>query len=501
MDDLMYLKSGTDIRGVAVEKDGKVIDLTDERLMSITASFVVFLKNKIKKDKPTVTVGYDSRVSSEHISRTVTRTLSSLGVKVYDCGLSSTPSMFMSIVNFGVDAAIEITASHLPMEMNGLKFFTKDGGLSGNDIKEILTYAQNNPYEIKDVKLNIEKSDNMKKYCSDLCAMIKKGVNSENYDRPLENLKIVVDAGNGVGAFYAYNVLMPLGADINGSRYLEPDGRFPNHIPNPENREAMKSISEAVEKSGADLGVIFDTDCDRAACVDRNAQEINRNKLVALASYIALKDVKGGIIVTDSVTSDGLHSFIENDLGGVHHRFKRGYKNVIDEAIRLEKEEKKNVPLAIETSGHAAFKENYYLDDGAYLITKIIIELARLNKEGRSIENLIENLETPVEENEVRFAIKIEDFRNYGVSVIEDFKSLCENTEGITVSPVNYEGVRVNFNKDLGDGWQLLRMSVHEPILVLNCESNKVGGVGQMLTFFKNFIEKYDELDISNLTV
>lgn len=501
MDDLMYLKSGTDIRGVAVEKDGKVIDLTDERLMSITASFVVFLKNKIKKDKPTVTVGYDSRVSSEHISRTVTRTLSSLGVKVYDCGLSSTPSMFMSIVNFGVDAAIEITASHLPMEMNGLKFFTKDGGFSGNDIKEILTYAQNNPYEIKDVKLNIEKSDNMKKYCSDLCAMIKKGVNSENYDRPLENLKIVVDAGNGVGAFYAYNVLMPLGADINGSRYLEPDGRFPNHIPNPENREAMKSISEAVEKSGADLGVIFDTDCDRAACVDRNAQEINRNKLVALASYIALKDVKGGIVVTDSVTSDGLHSFIENDLGGVHHRFKRGYKNVIDEAIRLEKEEKKNVPLAIETSGHAAFKENYYLDDGAYLITKIIIELARLNKEGRSIENLIENLETPVEENEVRFTIKIEDFRNYGVSVIEDFKSLCENTEGITVSPVNYEGVRVNFNKDIGDGWQLLRMSVHEPILVLNCESNKVGGVGQMLTFFKKFIEKYDELDISNLTV
>ena len=129
MDDLMYLKSGTDIRGVAVEKDGKVIDLTDERLMSITASFVVFLKNKIKKDKPTVTVGYDSRVSSEHISRTVTRTLSSLGVKVYDCGLSSTPSMFMSIVNFGVDAAIEITASHLPMER--VEVFYKRGRIFG----------------------------------------------------------------------------------------------------------------------------------------------------------------------------------------------------------------------------------------------------------------------------------------------------------------------------------------------------------------------------------
>ena len=501
MDDLMYLKSGTDIRGTAIDKDGKGPDLTDARLVTITAAFVEFLKNKLGKEKLVVAVGYDSRVSSEHISRTVTRTLSTLGVRVYDCGLSSTPSMFMCVVNFGVDAAVEITASHLPMEMNGLKFFTREGGFSGNDIKEILTYAQEHPYVLKDVKLNIEKFDNMKKYCADLQEMIKKGVNAENYDRPLENLHIVVDAGNGAGAFYAENVLMRLGADITGSRYLEPDGTFPNHIPNPENKEAMKSISEAVALSGADLGVIFDTDCDRAACVDRNAQEINRNKLVALASYIALKENKGGIIVTDSVTSDGLAEFIEKDLGGVHHRFKRGYKNVIDEAIRLEKEECKNAPLAIETSGHAAFKENYYLDDGAYLITKIIIELARLNKEGKSIESLIEGLKTPLEEREVRFTIKLSDFRDYGIKVIEDFKKLCEGTEGVTVAPVNHEGVRVNFNNDLGDGWQLLRMSVHEPLLVLNCESNKAGGVNQMLTFFKAFIEKYDMLDISRLVI
>lgn len=501
MDDLMYLKSGTDIRGTAIEKEGKAIDLTDSRLISITVAFVEFLKKNLRKDNLTISVGYDSRVSSERILKTVTSTLASLGVKVYDCGLSSTPSMFMSIINFGVDAAIEITASHLPMEMNGLKFFTKDGGFSGNDIKEILEYAQNNPYKITDVSLNIEKLDNMKKYCSDLCDMIKKGVNAENYDRPLENLKIVVDAGNGVGAFYAEKVLMDLGADINGSRYLEPDGRFPNHIPNPENKEAMKSIAEAVEKSGADFGVIFDTDCDRAACVDRNAQEINRNKLVALASYIALKDNKGGNIVTDSVTSDGLAEFIEKDLSGVHHRFKRGYKNVIDEAIRLENEENKNAPLAIETSGHAAFKENYYLDDGAYLITKIIIELAKLNREGKSIESIIENLKTPVEEKEIRFTIKLDDFRAYGLSVIDDFKTLCENTESITVSPVNHEGVRVNFNSAMGDGWLLLRMSVHEPLLVLNCESNKEGGVNQMLAFFKEFIEKYEKLDFSGLDI
>ncbi len=500
MDNLMYLKSGTDIRGTGIEKNGKAIDLTDERLASISAALVEFLKNKLGKKELSVTIGYDSRVSSVRICNAVTKALCSLGVKVYLCGLSSTPSMFMSVVNFGVDAAVEITASHLPMEMNGLKFFTRDGGFSGSDIKDILEYAQNNPYTFTGENICCEKLDNMKRYCDDLCDMIKKGVNAKDYEKPLKGLKIVVDAGNGVGAFYVDGVLKPLGADTEGSRFLEPDGTFPNHIPNPENAAAMHSICEAVNESGADMGVIFDTDCDRAACVAASGDEINRNKLVALASYIALKDCRGGVIVTDSVTSDGLAEFIEKDLGGVHHRFKRGYKNVIDEAVRIQ-EKGTPAPLAIETSGHAAFKENYYLDDGAYLITKIIIEAARLKNEGKTIDDVIKNLKTPLEEKEVRFTIKLSDFRDYGQGVINDFKELCEKTEGISVAPVNHEGVRVNFDNMSGDGWQLLRMSVHEPLLVLNCESNKDGGVKEMLAFFKSFIEKYEKLDISKLVI
>lgn len=499
MDNLMYLKSGTDIRGTAIELDDKAVDLTDDRLESIVNSFVIFLKKKLQKDSLTVAVGYDSRISSPRIFEAVTKTLISLGVKAYDCGLASTPSMFMSIINFSLDASVEITASHLPMEMNGLKFFTGQGGFSGEDIKEILQYAQENPYTATSNGAKAEKLDSMATYCENLCQMIKQGVCAENYDLPLKGLKIVVDAGNGVGAFYAYNVLKVLGADIEGSRYLDPDGTFPNHIPNPENKQAMESICEAVKESKADLGVIFDTDCDRAACVDKNAQEINRNKLVALASYIALKNTEGGVIVTDSVTSDGLNEFIEKELGGVHHRFKRGYKNVIDEAIRLVKEENKKAPLAIETSGHAAFSENYYLDDGAYLITKIIIEAAKLSNENKSIEDVIRNLKTPKEEREIRFRILLEDFRDYGTAVIEDLKDLAEKTSFTTVAHTNYEGIRFNFNNENGNGWLLLRMSVHEPLLVLNCESNEEGGVEKMLTFFKSFITKYDKLDLSKM--
>ncbi len=499
MDNLMYLKSGTDIRGTAIEMNGKAVDLTDARLESIVNALVVFLKEKLQKDALTIAVGYDSRVSSQRIFEAVTKTLLSLGVKTYDCGLASTPSMFMSIINFFLDASIEITASHLPMEMNGLKFFTREGGFSGGDIKEILQYAQENPYTATSNGAKAEKLNSMPTYCENLCKMIKDGVCAEDYEQPLKGLKIVVDAGNGVGAFYAYNVLKVLGADIEGSRYLEPDGTFPNHIPNPENKQAMESICEAVLEAKADLGVIFDTDCDRAACVDKNGGEINRNKLVALASYIALKGVKGGVIVTDSVTSDGLNEFIEKNLGGVHHRFKRGYKNVIDEAIRLQKEENKKAPLAIETSGHAAFSENYYLDDGAYLITKIIIEAAKLAKEGKPIEAAIEGLKIPLEEKEVRFKILLDDFRDYGTDVINDLALLAKETAFTTVALSNYEGIRFNFDEANGDGWLLLRMSVHEPLLVLNCESNQQGGVEKMLRFFKEFITKYDKLDLSKL--
>uniref|UniRef100_A0ACD6ARG0 Uncharacterized protein n=1 Tax=Avena sativa TaxID=4498 RepID=A0ACD6ARG0_AVESA len=133
-------------------------------------------------------------------------------------------------------------------------------------------------------------------------------------------------------------VLKPLGAVTSGSQFLEPDGLFPNHIPNPEDKAAMEAITQAVLNKNADLGIIFDTDVDRSAAVDSSGRELNRNRLIALMSAIVLEEHPGTTVVTDSVTSDGLTTFIEKKLGGKHHRFKRGYKNVIDEAIRLVKD-------------------------------------------------------------------------------------------------------------------------------------------------------------------
>lgn len=325
----------------------------------------------------------------------------------------------------------------------------------------------------------------MKDYAERLKNMIITEVG--NGEKPLSDYHIVVDAGNGVGGFYANNVLKPLGADISGSQFLEPDGTFPNHIPNPENKQAIESICNAVKQSKADFGVIFDTDVDRAGCVDGDGVEINRNRLIAIAAYIALGGKKGGTIVTDSVTSDGLKKYINQNLGGVHYRYRRGYKNVIDKAIEL-CNQGVDCPLAIETSGHAALRENYFLDDGAYLATKIIIELAK----GTDIKSLLFDLEMPVEEAEYRFNIKCKDFKPYGESVIAALEDFSKSNPDYTIADDNREGIRVSTKH----GWFLLRMSVHDPVMPMNFESNVSGGIKNMKSDLKNFFADFNLLEI-----
>ena len=470
-------KSGTDIRGIAVEGvEGQNVNLTDEVVASMAQGFALWLSKKV--DKPcgqlTVTIGRDSRVSGPRIAKTVASELCRAGARVINCDLASTPSMFMTTVDLGADGAVMITASHHPFNRNGLKFFTRSGGLEGSDIEQILQYAQDGE-KAPEAEGKIESCDYMAQYKEHLKDIIKKGVNAENYDKPLDGFKIVIDAGNGVGGFYA-DVLNDLGAGTDGSRYLDPDGMFPNHVPNPENKEAMRSICEAVMEADADLGVIFDTDVDRGGAVDKSGNEINRNRLVALASAIALEGNEGGTIVTDSITSSGLKEFIEKDLGGKHYRYRRGYKNVIDKGLELNAQGI-NCPLAIETSGHAAMRENYFLDDGAYLCTKIIIKMAQLSKEGKSIENLTANLKEPKEETEIRFEITENDFRACGERIIAELTDYAEKAEGWILADDNREGVRVSFGENDGNGWFLLRLSVHDPIMPLNIESDSEGGV------------------------
>ena len=491
-----HLKSGTDIRGVALEGvEGQNVDLTDEVIAKIAAAFALWLQNKTGKKSPLVAIGRDSRLSGPRIAEILSSVLVKKGFTVLMTGLSSTPAMFMTTLDLNTDAAVQITASHHPWNRNGLKFFLPTGGLEGDDIKEILLLCQDDK-EAPDAQDGaISDVNYMDTYAERLKKLISDGVGGG--DAPLAGFHVTVDAGNGAGGFYVEKVLQPLGADCSGSEFLEPDGSFPNHIPNPENKTAMEFACNAVKRAGADLGIIFDTDVDRAGCVDSTGRELNRNRLVALASVIALQGNEGGSVVTDSITSAGLKVFIEEHLGGKHMRFKRGYKNVINKAIEMNKAGI-NTPLAIETSGHAALRENYFLDDGAYLATRILIEAAKLKKEGKDLTELIAALPEPAESFELRFDITEADFRAYGEALLADLEAYGKE-KGWQVADDSYEGVRVAFPEGEGDGWFLLRLSVHDPVMPMNVESQNLGGSKVIAAKLYEFLRGREGLVITSL--
>ncbi len=485
-----HLKSGTDVRGVAV---GANITLTDEAVRAISSAFVKWLSNKSGKTAFKIAVGNDSRISAQRILNCVKEGILSSGSDLVYTGLSSTPSMFILLKKSDMrcDASVMITASHLPYDRNGLKFFTPDGGLDSPDIDEILSIADSGDF--LSGSGNYSEKQFMDEYSDLLVDTVRKSCLS---DTPLKGKRIIVDAGNGAGGFFTEKVLKPLGADTSGSQFLEPDGYFPNHIPNPEDKNAIDSLAKAVHKYGADLGIIFDTDVDRAGAVDASGKEINRNRLIAMLSAILLKDKKG-VIVTDSVTSDGLNSFIAS-LGGKHLRYMRGYKNVINKCKELNADGIYS-PLAIETSGHAAFMENYFLDDGAYVITKLLISLANL-KDGEKLTDLIAGLPEPVESDEVRISFSEPDnFREKGASVIKDIEKLVKEDKLLRLSSDNFEGVRVNFCKGEGDGWFLLRMSLHDPVMPINLESSSSGGNKIIAEKLLYMLSRYTFLNTENL--
>ena len=493
MKDYSGLQNGSDIRGIAIGlPGGPAVNLTESACRDIGRGFALWLTERFGKKKLRVALGRDCRLSGESMLRWLGEELEREGMAVTDMGGATTPAMFMTTVlpGYEFDASVMVTASHLPMERNGYKFFTAGGGLESGDIRAILAHAAS------DAHTGLPAGDHasggiISAYAASLREKIRTATGLE---RPFEGLRLIVDAGNGMGGFYEREVLKPLGADTAGSVYLDPDGRFPNHIPNPENAGAMESIRSAVLSSKADFGLIFDTDVDRAGAVLPDGSELNRNRLIAALSAVVLRDVPGATIVTDSVTSSGLAAFIVKH-GGIHRRFRRGYRNVINEAVRLTAAGQ-TAPLAMETSGHGALQENWYLDDGAYLMTRLLIELVRCRQQGETLETLISDLAEPAEAKEFRLSIAAENFRSYGQSVIDALTAYCAAQPGWTPEAENCEGIRVNLDRDHGDGWLLLRLSLHEPLLPLNLESDSKGGVKTMTKELLPFLRQFDQLGL-----
>ncbi len=504
--DYSKLQNGSDIRGVALEGvPGEAVNLDGEAAARLARGFLFWLSQKTDKDASalTISIGRDPRLSGKALADTFCQALRPYGCLLLDAGLASTPAMFMSTIfeEYQCDGAVMITASHLPWNRNGMKFFSRDGGLDKGDITDIITFAESDsilnsirpsaPREAEEIPL-------LYTYAAHLRALIIDG--AAMGETPLVGMKITVDAGNGSGGFYADKVLAPLGADVSSSQFLAPDGHFPNHAPNPEDKAAMAAICQQVKASGSDLGLIFDTDVDRSSAVDENGHEINRNGIVAMAAALIADQYPGTTVVTDSITSSQLTDFLEETLGLRHLRFKRGYRNVINKSVELNAAGTDS-QLAIETSGHAAYKENYFLDDGAYLAAKIVIRAAKLLREGKPISSVIAGLAEPAESIEIRFPILAPDFAAYGDEILEYLRVMAGSGQlkGACLAEPNYEGVRISFDRPQLQGWLLLRKSLHDPIMPLNIESDTPGGCDEIRKLLKPLLAGFDQLDSSKL--
>ncbi|XP_021727288.1 uncharacterized protein LOC110694424 [Chenopodium quinoa] len=522
------LQNGSDIRGVALEGEkGRTVDLTPPAVEAIAESFGEWLISKLLRDGEEekevvdvvkVSLGRDPRVTGKVLSVAVFAGLARAGCLSFDMGLATTPACFMSTVlpDFSYHGSIMMTASHLPYTRNGLKFFTKRGGLTSLEVEELCDRAARK-YANRQAKVSLtlnnppKKVNLMSAYASHLRDIIKERINHPtHYDTPLQGFQIIVNAGNGSGGFFTYDVLDKLGADTFGSLHLNPDGMFPNHIPNPEDKTAMAFTRAAVLENSADIGIVFDTDVDRSGLVDNKGNPINGDKLIALMSAIVLKEHPETTIVTDARTSIGLSRLITN-RGGKHCLYRVGYRNVIDKGVQLNKDGIET-HLMMETSGHGALKENYFLDDGAYMVVKIIIELVRMRLSGSSegIGSLIEDLEDPVDSVELRMDVLSEPryAKAKAVEIIETFRKYVEDdkivgwvldscgdcwvgegclvdlNENPTAIDAHMYRVKVLDKEENEQGWVHLRQSVHNPNIAVNMQSSIPGGCRSMTKIF-----------------
>ncbi|CAD6225499.1 unnamed protein product [Miscanthus lutarioriparius] len=525
-DSIRRLQNGPDVRGVALEGEkGRAVDLTPLAVEVIAESFGEWLREELRlrgeEQEPQqlrVSVGRDPRLSGPRLGAALFAGLARAGCSVFDMGLATTPACFMSTIlpRFNYDASIMMTASHLPYTRNGLKFFTKRGGLTSGDVETICDRAAQK-YVARNMGLGVGGSgtppvvmrvDLMSAYAQHLRDIIKQRVaHPEHYDTPLRGFKVVVNAGNGCGGFFTWDVLEKLGADTTGSLHLDPDGRFPNHMPNPEDATAMSLTRGAVLAQGADLGVVFDTDVDRSGVVDAGGAAINGDRLIALMSAIVLDEHPGTMIVTDARASDGLTRFIES-RGGRHCLYRVGYRNVIDKGVQLNADGVET-HLMMETTGHGALRENYFLDDGAYMVVKIIIEMVRMKLAGvdGGVGSLIADLQEPAESVLLRMDVLGEPKHAKGraTQAVEAFKKYiqedklsgwvlddcgdCSVAEGcledsndrpIDVDAYMYRAKLYDENQQRAIGMVHLRQSVHNPNIALNMQSYVPGGCKSM---------------------
>lgn len=418
-----------DIRGV-VDKD-----LNGEFVFNLGRAIGTYaIRHKIKN----MTIGRDCRLSSEAYHNFLIKGLNSSGINTIDIGLCATPMLYFSIRHLHIGGGVMITGSHNPPEFNGFKICIGHSTIYGEQIQDLRKIMESGKYSKGSALLRLR--DISTDYENYLFKKIK--INRK--------IKVVVDAGNGVGGYFALPLLKRYGCEVIPI-YCEPDGNFPNHFPDPTVEKNLTKLIELVRSKKADLGIAFDGDADRLGVISDKGEIIWGDKLLLLFARQILSKKRNSTIIGEVKCSQVLFDDIKKHSGRAI-MWKAGHS-----LIKAKMKEEKAV-LGGEMSGHFFFADRYFgYDDGIYAALRLF-EILSIT--GKKMSALFSDVPKTYATPEIR--VDCPDDKK--ADIVKRIKKHFQNIPGI----VEIDGIRIPFK----DGWALVRSSNTQPVIVLRFEAS-----------------------------
>lgn len=444
-----------DIRGIV----GKT--LTDEAAYLIGKAIAA---KAAEKGITRIALGRDGRLSGPELMEHIRRGFTDSGINVLNVGMVATPMLYFAAINECGGSGVMITGSHNPPDYNGFKMMLGGDTLAGEAIQELLSIIEKDGFAAAGKQGSVTEKDISGEYLKHITGHIR-------LKRPM---KIVIDAGNGVGGAFAGKLYKGLGNEVT-ELFCDVDGTFPNHHPDPSKPKNLQDLIAALKNGDAEIGLAFDGDADRLGVVTKDGNIIYPDRQLMLFAQDVLNRNPGAKVIFDVKSTRLLAPWIK-EHGGKAIMEKTGH-SFIKSAMK-----ETGAPVAGEMSGHIFFKERWFgFDDGLYAGARLLEILSASDNPSEVLNNLPQSISTP------ELNIALPEGSN-GHQVIDELAAKAE-FEGAT-EIITIDGLRVEFP----DGFGLMRASNTTPILVLRFEADTQAAIERIQNQFKAVIESNPNL-------
>jgi phosphomannomutase / phosphoglucomutase len=412
-------------------------DLTDDVVELLGKGLGTMVK---RAHGQSLVVGRDARESGPSFQAAFMKGVTSTGLDVVDVGVVPTPVVYFAANTLPVDGLAVITGSHNPPEYNGFKMGVGKSTFFGETIQQLRQLIERKDFEVGP-KGTVTTFDAITPYLYFVNATVTRGS---------RRLKVVVDAGNGVGGIVSIPMLERLGYDVV-PMFCEPDGRFPNHHADPTVAKNLEQLIAAVKTQHADLGIAYDGDADRIGVVDEHGTILWGDRLMIVLARAVLAKQPGAAIVGEVKCSFTLYDDIKKH-GGQPIMWKTGH------SLIKAKMKEVHAALAGEMSGHVFYKDRYFgFDDAPYTAARL---LEILSNQPAPLSALLADVPVTFSSPELR------------VDTVEEkkfalVKACTEKLRSRGLTLIEVDGVRVTWP----DGWGLIRASNTTPLLVVRYEA------------------------------